>query len=148
MKAIQIMIFSALVLASLMLSARAEYKPVDVSDIKGEQRKELMEAVRGVNKMPMLARDCYVCEQLGLCFHADGSEGGCLYQGYPATTNHLGAKFVSKTGRLSAWQDAVNSAGGQWGKAGMKRISLSQEPFLAFLRKILIASCATRRNTC
>ena len=135
MKAIQIMIFSALVLASLMLSARAEYKPVDVSDIKGEQRKELMEAVRGVNKMPMLARDCYVCEQLGLCFHADGSEGGCLYQGYPATTNHLGAKFVSKAGRLSAWQDAVNSAGGQWGKSWDEAHKFKSGAVLSFFKK-------------
>lgn len=122
-------------LASIANTAWAGYTPVDVSNITGEQRKELMEAVRSVNKMPTLARDCYICEQLGLCFHEDGIEVGCLFKGYPATSDHIGAKFVSKTGRLSAWQDAVNSAGGQWEKSWYETHKFKSGAVLSFFRK-------------
>ncbi len=116
-------------------TAWAKYKPVDVSDIKGEQRKQLMEAVRGVNKMPTSAKDCYVCEQLGLCFHMDGREAGSIYHGYPGTSGHDKAKFVSKTGRLSAWRDAVNSAGGQWGKSWDEAHQFKPGAVLSFFEK-------------
>ena len=129
------MIWGALVLVSSVRTAWAEYKPVDVSDIKGDQRKQLMEAVRGVNKMPAPARDCYVCEQLGLCFHLDGREVGALNQGCPATRNANEAKFVSKAGRLSAWQDAVNSAGGQWGKSWEEAQKFKSGAVLRFFKK-------------
>ena len=134
-QSVRMMILGALALMSSVHTAWAGYKPVDVSDIKGEQRKQLMEAVRGVNKMPAPAKDCYVCEQLGLCFHMDGREAGSIYHGYPGTSGGAKAKFVSKTGRLSAWRDAVNSAGGQWGKSWDEAHQFKPGAVLSFFEK-------------
>ncbi len=129
------MIWGALALVSSVYTAWAGYKPVDVSDIQGDQRKQLMEAVRGVNKMPASARDCYVCEQLGLCFSMDGSETGRLSGGYPATTNLDKAKFVSKAGCLTAWGNAVAPAGKQWEKSYDDAHQFKPGAVLSFFKK-------------
>ena len=129
------MILGALALMSSVHTAWAGYKPVDVSDIQGDQREQLMEAVRGVNKMPAPAKGCYVCEQLGLCFSMDGSETGCIYHGYPGTTNQDKARFVSKAGRLTAWKTAVTPAGKQWGKSYEDAHQFKPGAVLSFFKK-------------
>ena len=128
-------VVSALALASFTHTAWAGYKPVDVSDIQGDQREQLMEAVRGVNKMPAPAKACYICEQLGLCFSMDGSETGSFPGGYPGTTNHAKAKFVSKAGRLTAWGDAVTPTRKQWDKSYHEAHQFKLGAVLSFLKK-------------
>ena len=94
-----------------------------------------MEAVRGVNKMPAPAKACYICEQLGLCFSMDGSETGSFPGGYPGTTNHAKAKFVSKAGRLTAWGDAVTPTRKQWDKSYHEAHQFKPGAVLSFLKK-------------
>ena len=91
------LIFGSLTLASLQNTAWAEYKPVDVSDIKGDQRKQLSELVRMMGRMSPQSRDAFLCEQLGLCFAADGS--GTMWYDNGPRTNGSKAFFVGRSGR-------------------------------------------------
>ena len=70
MKRIQIMIcaliFGLLALTSLQDTAWAEYKPIDVSDIKGEQLRQLSELVESIKKMDFcVSSSGYALLQMG-----------------------------------------------------------------------------------
>ncbi len=121
-----------LVLSGVANTAWAKYKPVDVSDIEGERRKQLMEAVRDVNKMPILARDCFVAEQLGICFGKDGQGVGYQFHGRPATHGDK-AFIVGSDGRLAAWMSATMPAGSQWGRSYSDAMKFKQEAMLSLM---------------
>ena len=103
---IRTLIFGPLVLTSLQGTAWAEYKPVDVSDIQGEQRKQLTELVRNVGKMPAQSRDAFLCEQLGLCFATDGSK----VMGKGPSTTASKAFFVGRSGRPISFMQAYKAS--------------------------------------
>ena len=131
-QSIRTMIWGALALVSSVCTAWAEYKSVDTSDIKGKQRMELKEAVRGVNKMPILARDCFVAEQLGICFGKDGQGVGKQFHGRPATYGDK-AFIVGSNGRLAAWMSAAMPAGSQWGQSYADAMNFKQEAMLSLM---------------
>ncbi len=91
---IRTLIFGSLALTSLQGTAWAGYKPVDVSDIQGEQRKQLAELARNVGRMPAQSRDAFLCEQLGLCFAADGSKAMRYFENGPRTFGSQWASFT------------------------------------------------------
>ena len=103
---IRTLIFGSLALTCLQGTAWAEYKPVDVSDIQGEQRKQLTELVRNVGKMPAQSRDAFLCEQLGLCFATDGSK--VMWKG--PGTNSSKAFFVGRSGRPLPFAQATKAS--------------------------------------
>ena len=131
-QSIRTMIWGALALVSSVCTAWAKYKPVDTSDIKGKQRMELQEAVRDVNKMPILARDCFVAEQLGICFGKDGQGVGYQFHGRPATHGDK-AFIVGSDGRLAAWMSATMPAGSQWGRSYSDAMKFKQEAMLSLM---------------
>ncbi len=106
------------VVAVMLLSTgvRAEYKPVDISDITGEQRKALTELWAELKRVPPLTREAFICEQLGLFFCKDYSQASSLFSGYPGTTNKDKACFVGKGGKVTFFWDAVNAARARWGR--------------------------------
>ena len=103
---IRTLIFGSLALTCLQGTAWAEYKPVDVSDIQGEQRKQLTELVRNVGKMPAQSRDAFLCEQLGLCFATDGSK----VMGKGPSTTASKAFFVGRSGRPISFMQAYKAS--------------------------------------
>ena len=92
------LIFGLLALTSLQDTAWAEYKPIDVSDIKGEQLRQLSELVESIKKMPPQSRDGFLCEQLGLCFATDGTTVMWREWRGPCTDSSK-AFFVGRSGR-------------------------------------------------
>ena len=114
-QSIRTMIWGALVLVSSVCTAWAEYKPMDVSDIKGKQRKDLMELVTKIKQLPSQAVDCYICEQLGLFFKADGSAAMKQNNNRPATYGD--ALFIGRTKQIMTLGDAIgNLKEGRWGE--------------------------------
>ena len=132
---IRTLIFGPLVLTSLQGTAWAEYKPVDVSDIKGEQRKQLAELTRDVGKMPAQSRDAFLCEQLGLCFAADGSK----VMGHDKGPNTTASKafFVGRSGRPLPFMRAYKGTP-VWSKCYDKNVPIDQTKpgaLLSFFKK-------------
>ena len=111
-KRFMVFIVSAvLMLASIANTAWAEYKPLDISDIKGEQRSQLSELVRMIRRMSPQSRDAFLCEQLGLCFAADGSQ---VMQRGPSA-NRSKALFVGRSGLPLPFDQAVSESS-DWDK--------------------------------
>ncbi len=130
---IRTLIFGSLALTSLQDTAWAEYKPVDVSDIKGDQRKLFAELAKDVGKMPGQSRDAFLCEQLGLCFAADGSQ--VMWKG--PGTNPSKAFFVGRSGRPLPFGQAWK-ASPVWGKCLEKNLQINQTKpgaLLSFFKK-------------
>ncbi len=121
-----------LVLANFASMARAKYKPVDTSDIRGKQRMELMEAVKGVNKMPVPARDCFVAVRLGICFGKDGQGVGMQNNGRPIVNGDK-AFFVRSNGRLAAWMDVAMPARSQWDRSYDEEKKFKQDAMLSLM---------------
>ncbi len=116
--------FCTLVLANFASVARAEYKPVDTSDIKGNQRKQLSELVGEVRKMPTQSQDGFLCEQLGLCFATDGSKV-MWYDKGPRTTASK-AFFVGRSGRPLPFAQAYSKGSPVWSKCYDTNIPINQ----------------------
>ena len=106
---IHTLIFGSLALTSLQNAAWAGYKPVDVSGIQGEQRKQLAELARNVGRMPAQSRDAFLCEQLGLCFAADGSQVMWCKKNRLGTTASK-AFFVGRSGRPLPFAQAIKAS--------------------------------------
>ena len=130
------MILGALALMSSVHTAWAGYKPVDVSDIQGEQRKQLAELARDVGRMPAQSRDCFLCEQLGLCFAADGSQVMWCKENRLGTTASK-AFFVGRSGRPLPFAQAYKGTP-VWGKCYEKNHQINQTKpgaLLSFFKK-------------
>ena len=129
------LIFGSLALTSLQNAAWAGYKPVDVSDIQGEQRKQLAELARNVGRMPAQSRDAFLCEQLGLCFAADGSK----VMGHDKGPNTAASKafFVGRSGRPLPFMQAYKGTP-VWSKCYDKNVPIDQTKpgaLLSFFKK-------------
>ncbi len=134
----------------LLLSAgvQAAYKPVDISDIKGEQRKALNKLTAELKRMSPESRDCYICEQLGLTFGKDASRVLWTLDGHPATTNKGRAYFVGRggsryTGRMRRMQRIKGGA-----SVTMRQSNSKPRHPLFPLRRRFRKWYATRQNTC
>ena len=129
------LIFGSLALTCLQGTAWAGYKPVDVSDIQGEQRKQLAELARNVGRMPAQSRDAFLCEQLGLCFAADGSK----VMGHDKGPNTAASKafFVGRSGRPLPFMQAYKGTP-VWSKCYDKNVPIDQTKpgaLLSFFKK-------------
>ena len=130
----KIVIWSFLLLVMFGNVSWAEYKPADVSNIKGKQRMELTELVKKIKQMPAGTADCYVCEQLGLFFKKDGAAAMRQLGGRPGI--YQDSLFVGRTKRLSTWIDAVNKLReGQWVEIYSKTVQFKPEVPLYFFAK-------------
>ena len=123
-----------LMFASIANTAWAEYKPVDVSGMKGKQRKDLMDLVTKIKQLPPQAADCYICEQLGLFFKADGSVAMKQYHNRPATYGD--ALFIGRTKKIMTLGDAIgNVKEGRWGEIYNKTLQFKLEVPLYYFAK-------------
>ena len=78
-------------------AASASPKTTAPTGLTPVQRKQLTDAQRRVNAFPKDSKMAFICEQLGLCFKRDGSQGMRCDDGKPGTWND--AFFVNSSGR-------------------------------------------------
>ncbi len=136
------------VVAVLLLSTgvQAAYKPVDISDITGEQRKALTKLWTELKRMPPLTREAFICEQLGLFFCKDYSQASRLFDGYLGTTNKGKACFVGRGGKVVLFWDAVNAARARWGMCYDATKQFKAEASLVpFKKEVQKAACSTAK---
>ena len=112
----------------------AAYKPVDVSDIKGVKRKELMETVKKVRQLPPITRECFLAEQLGLMFCKDGSQSMFIYQGAPGTCHYQGKAFFAGRGQRPMNYSEVDKSK-FWGEIYEEVKFFKKDAALGFFRK-------------
>ncbi len=132
----------------LLLSAgvQAAYKPVDISDITGEQRKAWAELTAEMRRMSPVTRDCFICEQLGLTFSKDYSQVLSIQEGHPATENLEKAYFVGRGGKPILWWDAVNEARARWHKCYYAtRAFKAEAPLVPFKKEVQRVALNTAR---
>lgn len=85
-------------------AAPATSKTTAPTGLTPVQRKQLTDAQRRVNTFPKDSKMAFICEQLGLCFKRDGSQGMRCDDGKPGTWND--AFFVNSSGRAANWGEA------------------------------------------
>ncbi len=93
------------VVAVLLLSAgvQAGYKPVDISNIKGEQREKLTQIAKAIASFPKSVRDAFLCEQLGLCFKKDGSMAMWCRKNSTRFHTYPESWYVTGGGKIAPW---------------------------------------------
>lgn len=93
---------------------QAAYKPVDISDITGEQKKALVEVWAKLRRMPARTRECFISEQLGLLFRHESdlrtSSGMIIYSSH----------YVGRNGKVVECSDARNAASESWSDCSRK----------------------------
>ncbi len=136
-----------LVVGVLLFSAcvQAGYKPVDISDIRGEERKALGDLWADLRKMSFATRECFICEQLGLTFSKDYSQVLSTQEGYPATKNLEKAYFVGRRGKPMRWWDA-HGADAQWRKCvSATRHFKTEASLVPFSKEVQKVACNTAK---
>ena len=93
-----------LALNATSTAAPTRSKAMAQTGLTAEQRKQLTDAQRRINTFPKDSKVAFICEQLGLCFKKDGSQGMRCDDGKPGTWND--AFFVNSSGRASNWGEA------------------------------------------
>ncbi len=91
------------VLLLLSTGVQAGYKPVDISNIKGERREKLTQAAKAIASFPKSMRDAFLCEQLGLCFRKDGSKAMWCRKGSMRFHTYPESWYVTGGGNIAPW---------------------------------------------
>ena len=123
-----------LALCATCTAAATSSKTTTQSSLTPAQRKQLTDAQRRVNSFPKDSKMAFICEQLGLCFKRDGSQGMRCDDGKPGTWHD--AYFVNSAGRAVNWGVAHGAYDPEkWDRAYNAFAKVETEVALAPLKK-------------